>query len=124
MLRSKKNIHLIKYVQLLNDLKDVIHDCFGNLLRSTFEKSIENFKKNYLSCEIPVTPKVHAIFFHVLDFCKENNCSLGFYSEQAVESIHYDFNKIWSNYFVKNRENPRYDNSLLRAVQQFNARHI
>ena len=42
-LRSKKNIHHIKYVQLLQDLKNVIHDCFGNELKPSFEKIIEHF---------------------------------------------------------------------------------
>lgn len=122
-LRSKKNIFLMKYVQLLEDLKNVIHDCFGNYLEPTFDKSIEKFRQNYLSSGLSVTPKIHAIFFHVLDFCQEKSHSLGFYSEQAVESIHHDFNTIWSNYLIKNRKNPRYDNSLLKAIQQFNARH-
>ena len=73
---------------------------------------------------ISVTPKIHAIFFHVLDFCQENNHSLGFYSEQAVESIRHDFKTIWSNYLIKNLGDPRYDDSLLTAIQQFNARHL
>ena len=123
-LRSKNNIFLMKYVQLLEDLKDVIHDCFGNDLKPKFARSIEKFKISYLSTNISVTPKIHAIFFHVLDFCQENNHSLGFYSEQAVESIHHDFKTIWSNYLIKNRGDPRYDDSLLTAIQQFNARHL
>ena len=117
-LRSKKNIHHIKYVQLLQDLKNVIYGCFGNELKPSFEKSIENFKNNYLLSGISVTPKIHAIFFHVLDFCNENNCRLGFYSEQAVESIHHKFKKLRSNYMVKKRENPKYDESIQPVVAE------
>ena len=51
-LRSKNNIFVMKYVQLLKDLKDVIHDCFGNDLKPKFARSIEKFKISYLSTNI------------------------------------------------------------------------
>lgn len=68
----------MKYVQLLEDLKNVIHDCFGNYLEPTFDKSIEKFRQNYLSSGLSVTPKIHAIFFMFSTFVKRKVIVLDF----------------------------------------------
>lgn len=38
--------------------------------------------------EIKVSPKVHAVFIHIEDFCKKNNKVL------AVKSVHANFKKL------------------------------
>ena len=40
---------------------------------------------------INISLKVHILTEHVTEFCKNHNNSLGLYSEQALESSHYDF---------------------------------
>lgn len=49
--------------------------------------------------------------------------ALGFYSEQSMESVHFEFNKVWSKYQLK-REHPNYPKKLLDAVNEFNSLHI
>ena len=44
-----------------------------------------------IHADISITPKVHILTEHVPDFCKKHGYSLGWYSEQALESCHYDF---------------------------------
>ena len=45
----------------------------------------ETFKLSKL--EISVTPKVHAVFFHVQEFCELTKMGLGPWSEQTSESV-------------------------------------
>ena len=49
---------------------------------------------------ITISLEVHILTEHVTEFCKNHNNSLGLYSEQALESSHYDFLK---NCWGKNR---------------------
>ena len=49
---------------------------------------------------ITISLEVHILTEHVTEFCKNRNNSLGLYSEQALESSHYDFLR---NCWEKNR---------------------
>lgn len=98
ILRSSCSIGCIKYVQALHDFRSVVSACFGMILDSNFVSYINNFKKSYLALNISVTLKVHAVFFHVTQFCSKHNKALGFYSEQAIESTHFEFKSIWDGY--------------------------
>ena len=78
---------------------------------------------------------------HVEDFMtlKGESAGLGFYSEQAMESVHHDFKVnihasfylcltfhcqlFWSKYQV-DIENPQFGEKLKAAVAAYNARHI
>ena len=48
---------------------------------------------------------MHCVFFHVSDFCINSSRGLGFFSEQAMESVHSDFSKTWEKFkvFEKNQ---------------------
>ena len=81
-------------------------------------------KKSYLHLEISITPKVHAVFHHIKDFCSKTAKGLGVYSEQAMETVHFDFLQTWANYKVKNITNENYDSRLLRAVCDYNSNHL
>lgn len=123
VLRSKCPIACLKYVKALEDFHLVVKACFSQTLQPNFKECIANFRKSYSDLEISITPKVHAVFFHVEDFCVKNKQALGFFSEQAMESVHFDFNSVWSKYMV-HVQNPQYMNSLLNAVCEFNGLHI
>ncbi|CAH1098718.1 unnamed protein product [Psylliodes chrysocephalus] len=84
---------------------------------------IQLFKESYEALGISVTPKIHAIFFHVSDFCLKTWNGLGFYSEQAIESLHHDFCVTWTNYKVL-KEHPQYNAKLLRVVCDYNIKHL
>ena len=49
---------------------------------------------------------------------------LGVGSEQALESSHSAFKKIWSRYAVKNHLSPTYLTNYLEAVVHYNWLHI
>lgn len=101
VLRSIGGIGALKFVNVLEKFNTVVTSCFGRQLKDNYETSISNFKDAYCDLNISVTPKVHAVFFHVPDFCKMFNAGLGFYSEQAVEGIHFDFDSHWNNFKVR-----------------------
>ena len=46
-----------------------------------------------------ITPKFHALIVHVPEFLKRNrnpSYALGYDSEQSSESVHYDFDSLWT----------------------------
>ena len=59
-------------------------------------ENITAFRQAYLDLDIPVTPKIHAIFVHIPQFCKLMNVGLGRFSEQASESVHCGFKSVWA----------------------------
>lgn len=123
ILRSFCEIGCVKYVQCFQDFQRVVKSCFSNELNDDYKNNIEKFQRSYLDLNISITPKVHAVFFHVSHFCEKTNRGLGFYSEQAVESAHYDFKMTWNKYQVP-RNHPQYAAQLLKAVCEYNSRHI
>ena len=38
-----------------------------------------------------VTPKIHTVIFHIIEFCKVTGRGLGPWSEQTGESVTHDF---------------------------------
>lgn len=123
VLRSFCCLKCLKYVQCFKDFRAVVDSCFSQNLEENYEKNIFAFKKSYIALEIPVTPKVHAVFFHVLHFCRRTGKALGFFSEQSIEAVHADFKATWSKYKTANT-NSTYSVNLLKAVQEYNSRHV
>lgn len=117
------DIGCLKFVQCYRDFKLVVDACFSDYLKEDYDIYISRFKESYIALHIPITPKVHAVFFHVPDFCAKVKRGLAFYSEQAVESLHSDFKSVWSKY-KRSMDHPNYAGNLLRAVQEYNAKHL
>ena len=115
--------HLKKFIKALKLLDLVKKGCFSMNLEPDYKERVMNFKEAYLELEISVTPKVHMIFDHVIPFCELKEKGLGYYSEQASESVHYDFKTTWSNYSRKMND-PKYGEKLLSAVVNYNSHHI
>lgn len=99
-LRSICDIGAVKYVSALKSFNDVVLSCFGIELKPDFKDKINKFMLDFMDTGIRVTPKIHAVFYHVPDFCEKFQKGLGFFSEQAVESAHFDFDLLWNNYKV------------------------
>ena len=50
---------------------------------------------------------------------------LGFWSEQASESVHHDFNHFWeTRKFKPDLGDDNYDSNLLKCIVAYNSRHI
>ena len=96
------------------------------ILDPQYELHIRTFKEIYCDLGINITPKVHILTEHVIDFCQSNNRSLGWYSEQALESTHHDF---YSNTWIKqsykrNIGHPQYAKNIKDAVVSHNSKNI
>ena len=117
-------LECLPFVKVLRCLNDVIDSCFSWNLSKGYKTEILRFMKSYLEIDMPVTPKVHAIFFHVPLFCELRGCGLAAFSEQTSESLHHDFLSVWNCYKTKSTEHPDFGKRLLSAVQRYNSQHV
>ncbi|CAH0560526.1 unnamed protein product [Brassicogethes aeneus] len=123
---NRINIACLDFVTCFDYLKKVVDSCFLNELDPNYQMYINQFKTTYLNLNISVTPwfaKVHAVFYHVAESCKKTGRGLGYYSEQAMESVHHDFNELWKRFKV-DINNARYGCQLLKAVSQYNSFNV
>ena len=80
------------FVVCLKRFNEVCISCLSSsTLYGDFEEKIRDFEKAYLHLKISVTTAAHVVFNHVLQFCKFHKLPLGYFSEQASESVHRDF---------------------------------
>ncbi|XP_057310202.1 uncharacterized protein LOC130648181 [Hydractinia symbiolongicarpus] len=73
---------------------------FGPQLISELEQSIDKLmaflRTNWP--DVTITPKLHMLEDHAVDFMRKWGTGFGFYGEQGAESIHPMFNKLMSTY--------------------------
>ena len=89
----------------------MVHACFGMKLEPDFEDKIHEFKILCEELPISITPKLHILFYHVPEFVKAVNNSLGLYSEQTSELVHHDFGILWNQRYKREIIHPDYENS-------------
>ena len=65
LLQSICSLSCLPFVAVLRSLNRLVKACFGQTLDPNFLEIIEKFRFDYLALDIPVTPKVHSVFFHV-----------------------------------------------------------
>ena len=114
---------LAKFAHAMSHFDQVVNACFKSELKSDFLIKIERFRKSYMKLGINVTPKVHAVFEHVGEFCKRRKMGLARYAEQASESVHYDFLHQWK-WCKCETSHPNYDQNLCSCVVKYNSKHI
>ena len=85
---------VIKFAQAFSAFNTVICQYFGKVLQRGFEESIKIFENAYLNIDITITTATHNVFVHLAQFCKLNNSSLAYFSEQASQTVHSDFQAI------------------------------
>jgi hypothetical protein len=71
-----------------------------------------------------VTPKLHIVFHHVAQFIQKKKKPLGFFSEQASETVHHDFGRHWSERYKRQKDHPDYNKQLLNAIVNYNSKHL
>lgn len=123
ILRSICSIGCLKYVEVFDNFRRVVDSCFGTELDIGFTTYIKNFMDSYLALEISVTPKAHIVFFHVPQFCTKYNKPLGFFNEQAIETIHFEFKSFWEKYKVE-PDHKDYAKRLLKSISEINSFHL
>ena len=88
---------LMRVMKTLNNVKKT---WFGLSLGISYKNHINAYKEAYMALNKKVSPKVHAVVIHVPAFLesmadKYPGKGLGFWSEQASESVHYDFKQFY-----------------------------
>lgn len=74
------------FVVTFRSLDRVISSCFGNALDSDFNEHIEKFRSDYLALHIPVTPKIHCIFYHVAGVLQDHKQRSGILQWATIRS--------------------------------------
>ena len=113
-----------QFVDAFFSFNDVVTSCYGRNLLPQYKTSLINFKVAYLKLNISDTPKVHAVFCYIEEFCSLKNVGLARWSEQTTESLHQEFKKCWENYWVWDTEHFLYGERLSQAVQMFNSLNL
>lgn len=126
VLQEDAPIEAQPFTEAFRALERLVMSCFGSDLDSSYLEHISQFKTKFTELVdlnyVNVTPKIHAIFHHLPEFC-ERHGALGRHSEQASESVHADFKKTFGKYKV-GINNDAYDKNLLRAVMDYNCGHL
>ena len=112
------------FIDTLKAFDEVVISCYRENLISNYKEKISVFRKYYRTLGINVTPKVHAVFHHISEFCDVVKKGLGPWSEQTSESLHSDFKKLWQNYKVRDNDHQQYGKRLLDAVVAYNSQHL
>ena len=98
LLRENLPTDLHKYVDLAECFGEVKKACFSSDLLPGWDEKIDEFEQLYDEVGMTVTTKVHALVRHVREQCYKYDQGLGAFSEQAVESSHFEFKEIWKRY--------------------------
>ena len=91
---------LSELICTLSALNQVKKTCFGLKLDKSYKEQIQLYKEAYQLLGIKISPKVHALVTHVPEFLDSMQKhypgkGLGFWSEQASETVHYDFKQFY-----------------------------
>ena len=85
---------------------------------------IDGFMKAWKDSGLNLIPKVHLIQAHLAEFVQlRGSRNMYIYSEQAHESLHAEYAKVWAKYCIKETSNPHYKDKLLRSVSDYNGSH-
>ena len=110
--------------------KEVKDLCFGMELKSGYALAIDRFMDIYRQIEnLNVTVKVHILEVHVCDFFERKKGTefegkgLGFWSEQASESVHADVEKAREGYY-RALEDPKYAEQFFKFGVKYNSNHL
>ena len=126
----EKSQKLALVLKTLQQLDEVRQGCFGQSLDSDFETQIRVLGEQWLKLGMSVTPKAHALFAHVAQFLHFKNPQdgpkrgLGYWSEQAGESVHHDFEVFWERGYKRQIDSPDYMQQSLKCISTYAARHV
>lgn len=104
----------------------VISCCFSaKNVGADLHKHRHELKTALKGTEATETLKIHVAASHIQDCLSYlGNCGLGFWSEQAGESIHREFSKFWERYKIELMDDPTYITRFKKAVIEFSSKHL
>ena len=114
-----------KYILAFRQLGEFVKSCFGQELMPGYIDDIAKFMITYRAIKISIPLKVHLLESHAVDFLKMKNeeRGLGYYSEQAMESMHKELKSEWGADKV-DVKHPKYGENLKRTVVRINGKHL
>ena len=86
----------------------LVHGTFSFNLSPDYQQYIKEFTDAYLACNISITPKAHAVMYHLGPFLDKHQVGLSLWSEQAFESVHAKLKLVWKTYCVKDKTRSHY----------------
>ena len=113
-----------RFIIAFKSFNEVVSSCYGEDLKADYLRKIKIFSNDYMKLNISVTPKIHAVMYHIAEFCQMTGRGLGPWSEQAGESVHHDFNETWKRFQVNDIKHHLYGEQLLKAVCMYNGQHL
>ena len=121
-LEAKLPEALKNFTKCIYNLRSVIPSCFGSEVSPDYNVHIESFKESYMDLGISITPTVHTLFKHVKQWYDRHGTShgLGYFGEQATETAHTDWMKVWLKGYKLADSLPNYGNNLLGGVAKYN----
>ena len=100
---------------------------FGTILPTNFVELAAGFKTklNLLHTvgKVPITPKLHIMAEHVIQWVEKHGRALGEDSEQAVEASHASFDELWGSFRVNDDSSEAYLVNGKKAILKFNVDH-
>ena len=120
-----------KYIRALKGFDKVIHSCFGTgPLDPQYADHVSAFMAMYRELNISVTVKLHILEAHTTSFLKmyKEKYSLGFFSEQAMESCHSEmkFELNAEKQVLISHPNCNYGpkNNMVSLISRVNGKHV
>ena len=86
--------------------------------------SCTTFAKDYMKLGISVTPTLHTVIFHIIEFSKITGRGLGPWSEQTGETVLHDNKETWKRYKVNDTDLEIYGENLPKEVSDYNSQHL
>ena len=103
----------------LKRFSDVVEACFRTEVSENYSQAILLFEEAYKSTGLSCTVKVHCLCRHVRTFIEDflpKGAGLGAVSEQAFESSHSRFKRVWERQYKCNQYSPLYAKNLYLTV--------
>ena len=126
VLGSTSPLILQPYVAFLKSMDKVVVDCFSTGKVGTDLKShLSDLQGHFEATGLSETLKIHVVLKHIPEcLAPLNGHGFGLYSEQAGESIHRVFLRIWSRYKINDIEHPDFRENLRKSVVEFSSFNI
>lgn len=122
--RKKAQLKRLVFVKVFQKFAVVVDKCFHKTLVQGHYQAIDDFHDSYRELGISIHLKVHLVFEHVGDYCRDKGFGLGVVSEHTFESVHRDFFTHWERHLIKYIAHPQYGDHLKKTLCEYNAGHL
>ncbi len=118
----------LSIVNCLRLFEEVVEATFEPVLSPNNEEVISQFGVSFTTImstfHISMTPKVHIVLHHMLQFIRMTQMPLGLFSDEVVEEQHKRFLKCYKRYGVNCTYNSNFPNRFLNSVIHYNSYDI